>query len=256
MDTNERIATALERIADALEAIAPGAVTAQAQAGTQAHGLPTFYGYPAAWTTDSRGFPSHIITPDGEIAEKRTSQDDVWYSTKTGDEYGPHLAKVRAGEVLPDEAKWTPPASRELRSPENQAPAPPASKPTPATENSAGPAGSHATPPEKRPPERTGDSQGAHIDAAKQAAASPQPEPPEAGNPFDELDEPTLRQLHALGRAVHGAEGWREKGPERVTAHSDGRATSSAQLSHPEAVRLINELKGELEKRSATEYAG
>lgn len=96
----------------------------------------------------------------------------------------------------------------------------------------------------------------ATLTKAKQQAAAPQPEPPDDDNPFTTLDAGTLRQLHALGRSVHGDEGWREIGPERVTAHSDGRAKRSDQLSHAEALRLINELQGQLEQKDTPEYAG
>ena len=266
MDANDRTARALERIADALETIA-GAVTApgaqpqaQGETSTQAHGrLPTFQGYLCSWTKDARGFPSYIVTPDGEIADKRTSQDDVWYSTKTGEEFGPHLAKVRAGETLPPEAQWTPPAAQEVQSPVIQGnttaapstPLPPAAEPEP-SQAPAAPVN------ESTPAERPGEAQRRAAEQARAAAASPQPEPPDSENPFTALDNPTLRRLHALGRAVHG-EQWREVGPARVLAHSDGRAERSEQLSHDEATRLINELTAAMETKAkgrTPEFAG
>ena len=264
---NDCTATALERIAAALETIA-GAMTApgaqhQGEASTQAHGrLPTFYGYPCSWTQDARGFPSYIVTPDGEIADKRTSNDDVWYSTKTGDDFGPHLAKVRAGETLPPEAQWTPPAAQERRAPENQAPAPAtATDPTPAPQPTPEPEPvpiAHTNGP--RPTERPGDAQKRAAEQARSAAAEPQAEAPDPDNPFSTVDAATLRRLHALGRSVHG-EQWREIGPQRVTEHSDGRAERSDQISHDEAIRLINELQAIIQERRparerSPEYAG
>ena len=238
MDANDRTARAMERIADALETIA-GAVTAPG-AQPQAHGrLPTFQGYPCSWTKDARGFPSYIVTPDGEIADKRTSQDDVWYSTKADEEFGPHLAKVRAGETLPPEAQWTPPAAQEVQSPVIQG------------NTTAAP----STPP---PPAAAPVNEGTPAKQARAAAASPQPDPPDSENPFTALDNPTLRRLHALGRAVHG-EQWREVGPARVLAHSDGRAERSERLSHDEATRLINELTAAMETKAkgrTPEFAG
>ena len=186
MDANDRTARALERIADALETIA-GAVSAPG-AQPQAHGrLPTFQGYPCSWTKDARGFPSYIVTPDGEIADKRTSQDDVWYSTKTGEEFGPHLAKVRAGETLPPEAQWTPPAAQEVQSPviQGNTTAAPSTPPPPAAEPE--PSQAPAAPVNESTP----------AEQARAAAASPQPEPPDSENPFTALDNPTLRRQHA-----------------------------------------------------------
>ena len=231
----------------------------------QAHGrLPTFYGYPCSWTQDARGFPSYIVTDDGEIADKRTSNDDVWYSTKAGDEFGPHLAKVRAGETLPEEAQWTPPAAPERQPRENQAPttAPdptPPPQPTPASDPEPVPA-AHTNGNSPRPTERPGDAQKRAEEQARSAAAEPQAAALDPNNPFSTVDVATLRRLHALGRAVHNDD-WREIGPERVTAHSDGRAERSDQLSHDEAIRLINELQAIIQERRqarerSPEYAG
>ena len=89
------------------------------------------------------------------------------------------------------------------------------------------------------------------LDAAEEREREPAAEPPEPDNPFTVVDEPTLRRLHQLGRQAHGEDGWRQTGPERIQAHSDGRTSSSAQLSHPEAVRLINELTAQLQKPAA-----
>lgn len=258
MNTNE-VTSRLDRIIELLEALtAANQIPAPAASSQAHHNLPTFQGYPCAWTRDARGFPSYIVDPDGEIAEKRTSNDDVWYSTKTGDDYGPHLAKVRAGETLPDNAQWQPPRTQ-AQTPTAARSAPPDAENGPDSRRSGAPDGPKAAqtapvdaePASHRRPDGPQQQAAANAQAA---AAQPQASPPDDDNPFSTLAAPTLRRLHALGRAVHG-EAWREIGPERVTAHSDGRAERSDQLSHDEAIRLINELQAAIGK-DTPEYAG
>lgn len=99
------------------------------------------------------------------------------------------------------------------------------------------------------------------MDAARSSVSgkadtrAPQPANPDP-NEFDAEIDANLRRTHAhrlqrLESQVAELQ-WRQTGPERVQAHSDGRA--SAQLSHPEAIRLINELTAQLHKPAA--YAG
>ena len=265
MDTNE-VTRRLDRIIELLEALTatgqvPTTASTQAQ-GTAAH-LPTFAGFNCSWQKNDRGLPAYLVDPDtGELAQRTERQGDVWWSYT--DETHPsgfrRLAELKAGDQMPAEAQWKPPAAPKLPPRENQAQPRTEALTAPATpENGPPPAGSQPPPPENRPPEpseRPGNAQAQAAAKAQEAAAKPQPQAPDDENPFTTLSQGTLRRLHALGRAVHG-EQWREIGPERVTAHSDGRAERSDQLSHDEAIRLINELQAEIQARKQSpEYAG
>ena len=205
--------------------------------------MPTFAGFAASWTTDAAGFPSYVITTDGEIADKHERQGDTWYSVK--DESAPQgyrrILTIKAGEVLPPAAQWTPPAPAPQPKPTAQPPPPPAAAPT-------------QTPASLPPPENDIDAQARTTERAQAQAAQPRAEAPDDADPFSQVEPDTLTRLHEIGRKAHGEERWRRIGPERILAHSDGRATSSADLSHAEAVRLINELTGAVSKSPA--YAG
>ena len=236
MDTNERSTAALERIAAALERIADaGSAGAPTSAQTAAH-LPTFAGFNCSWTKDAAGNPSYIITADGEIADFHTKQGDCWWSVKDGETFR-QVLRIKAGEVLPPEAQFRlpdPPAAQA------DPPPPPAAAPTQT--------------PASLPPPESHERQARTTEQAQKAAAVPQAEAPDADDPFSQVEQDTLTRLHEIGRKAHGEEQWRRVGPQRVIAHSEGRATSSADLSHGEAIRLINELTAAVSKSPA--YAG
>ena len=236
MDMNERSITALERIADALERIADaGSAGPGAQAQTAAH-LPTFAGFNCSWTKDAAGYPSYIITADGS-AFFHTKQGDCWWSVKEGETFR-QVLRIKAGETLPPEAQFRlpdPPAAQA------DPPPPPAAAPT-------------QTAPSLPPPPESRERQARTTERAQAAAAQPRAEAPDADDPFSQVEQETLTRLHEIGRKAHGEEQWRRVGPQRVIAHSEGRATSSADLSHAEAIRLINELTGAVSKSPA--YAG
>ena len=69
------------------------------------------------------------------------------------------------------------------------------------------------------------------------------------------VDEPTLREMHALGRQLYSDE-WPERGRDLIQAYSDGRTDTSAQLTLHECERLINNLQVELRRVRGPEYAG
>ena len=60
----------------------------------------------------------------------------------------------------------------------------------------------------------------------------------------DKADADTLRRLHKLGRQIHGSE-WEKIGPQRILVHSDGRATSTDQLTYQEVISLFDELNSQ-----------
>ena len=236
MDTTERGTAALERLAHAAERIAAALEAGSAGAPTSAHTtaahLPTFCGMNCSYTTDAAGRPSYVITPDGEIAEKHERQGDCWWSVKEGESFR-QVLKIKAGETLPDAAHFRLPDPPEAQA---QPPPPPTAAPTQ---------------PEPAPPENDIDAQARTTERAQAQAAQPRAEAPDDADPFSQVSAETLARLHKMGRAAHG-EQWREIGPERILAHSDGRAQSSDQLSHGEAIRLINELTGAVDPA----YAG
>ena len=91
-----------------------------------------------------------------------------------------------------------------------------------------------------------------------------QPTQVEAQDPVDEapaqaepwpVDEPKLREMHALGRQLYRDE-WPERGRDLIQAYSDGRTDTSAQLTLHECDRMINNLQGELRRVRGPEYAG
>ena len=238
---DERGITALERIAAALERIADaGSAGAPTSAHTTAAHLPTFCGMNCSYTTDTAGRPSYVITPDGEIAEKHERQGDCWWSVKEGDSFR-RIVTIKAGEVLPPEAQFRlpdPPAAQATPPP------PPAAAPTQPDPPQERPPAAHVddTPAPSLPPPESRERQAHTTERAQAAAAVPQAEAPDDADPFSQVEQDTLTRLHEIGRKAHGEEQWRKIGPERILAHSDGRATSSDQLSHQEAIRLINEL--------------
>lgn len=67
--------------------------------------------------------------------------------------------------------------------------------------------------------------------------------------------EAGLRELHQRGRASHGDEDWRTKGPDLILAHTDGRTRVSAEMSADEVARLLWTLNATQESLPAS-YAG
>ena len=69
------------------------------------------------------------------------------------------------------------------------------------------------------------------------------------------VGEPTLREMHALGRQLYSDE-WPERGRDLIQAYSDGRTDTSAELTLYECERLINNLQMDLRRERGPEYAG
>lgn len=65
---------------------------------------------------------------------------------------------------------------------------------------------------------------------------------PDPSNPFTEIGEHTLRDLHNAGRQAFGAD-WPDVGPQLVADVTGGRTRASRQLTHDEGLELLAQLE-------------
>ena len=246
---DERSITALERLAHAAErmertALETGSAGPSAQAGSQnttaAH-LPTFAGFNCSWTKDAAGYPSYIITADGS-AFFHTKQGDCWWTqSKDGETFRQDPNGSKQARVLPPEAQFRLPDQPEAQP---TPPPPPAAAPT-------------QTPASLPPPENDIERPGPHHRTERRAAAAVAAEPKRrtTPTPLARSSRTRLTRLHEIGRKAHGEE---QGGEESARSASLPTATdaprAAADLSHAEAIRLINELAGAVSKSPA--YAG
>ncbi len=69
--------------------------------------------------------------------------------------------------------------------------------------------------------------------------------PPTPSNPDPDPDkEPSLHDLHTIGRAVHGHD-WHKIGPQLVHTHTNGRTDKSTDMQPAELTALIHALQQE-----------
>lgn len=69
--------------------------------------------------------------------------------------------------------------------------------------------------------------------------------PPQPADPVHEPDkEASLKELHTLGRTVHGHD-WPRIGPQLVHTHTNGRTNKSADMQPAELAALIQALQKE-----------
>lgn len=61
---------------------------------------PTFCGYPCSHTTDDRGLPTWILA-DGERAQRRERQGDIWYSAGSEELGYTKFLRIPKGETPP-----------------------------------------------------------------------------------------------------------------------------------------------------------
>ena len=238
----QRLFALLERMADALEALVAGqgALHSQGMAKPAAPGQPTFAGYACSWQCNDAGFPSYILDPEtGELAQLREKQGDRWYSVKTGEDEYRQLIRIAAGETLPPEAQWRPPADP---SQAQSAPAPTSPPPSTAQAQPSDPDPHGHTGPEgaetglTAPQNGSAPSKPSQNGANGHSHARPQQEPL--------ADDDLCRRLHEAGRGAHGADEWPKVGPQLIQAYTDGRTSNSRQMRRDEAQALIEQLQG------------